>query len=383
MLFTPDFTFAQENNHIGIGETAERNPEKAQTLSERAMKKFRSGDLDNAISLYKKASKYAPEDTSVLVNLGSLYFRKTNYEKAESSYRDVLSLDPDHPYAHYYLGVSLFKQSDFTEAKKHLTEVSDHRELSSKAERWHKKIDKIGVDLPQDQKNPKNKQEDSDPIITFDEATMSNKLEDKNDTNPTVSQERNQKVSSELDSTNQWERSLYAGIALNRFRYDESGEVLSNDIDFSTSFFGLQGRLGIEINPLMSGEIRGGFSQEGNGNVVGVNSTIEVKNYISGLIIFSPFINNETYKPYLLGGVTSGTVETCVGSNCVANSGTEAAYGLGLQTKLSDNDNKKTELDSSHFYIEWGHFSSGSSSGKNYQSDFKLTGLSFGLMGKY
>src|SRR5215471_13168276 len=70
-----------------------------------------SGQLAAAEELYKKALSSFPSDPDLRFELGMVYFRQQNWEKAAENYRASLSRGP-RVKSLYYLAESYFMQSD-------------------------------------------------------------------------------------------------------------------------------------------------------------------------------------------------------------------------------------------------------------------------------
>ncbi|MDP8299895.1 MAG: tetratricopeptide repeat protein, partial [Candidatus Tantalella remota] len=56
----------------------------------------KSGDIDDAITLFKKAVKLDPSNADVYNNLGFAYYRKGEVYLAEEYFNKALEIDPDH-----------------------------------------------------------------------------------------------------------------------------------------------------------------------------------------------------------------------------------------------------------------------------------------------
>jgi tetratricopeptide (TPR) repeat protein len=76
----------------------------------------KKGELDNAISEYKKASKKLP---LAYLYMGNVYFQKNEYEKAESCYREAIKRDSSNADAYNNLAWLYFtKKENLDEAEK-------------------------------------------------------------------------------------------------------------------------------------------------------------------------------------------------------------------------------------------------------------------------
>ncbi len=98
----------------------ERNPQRAQTLSQKGRTAFEEGDRERALSLYEEALQFNPKNVQILSNLGSLHYREGNLNQAEEYYRKASKIEPNDQYAQLYLGIVLNKQGNTDEALQHL-----------------------------------------------------------------------------------------------------------------------------------------------------------------------------------------------------------------------------------------------------------------------
>jgi D-alanyl-D-alanine carboxypeptidase len=74
--------------------TAERSDQQAARLAEQARSAMERGDRDRALGLAERAVELAPRDAGYRLLLADLYLRSGRFQSAESTYRDVLSIDP-------------------------------------------------------------------------------------------------------------------------------------------------------------------------------------------------------------------------------------------------------------------------------------------------
>ena len=70
--------------------------------------------LDEAGEKLESAEKANPFDIEVLFQLGRLYFNNNQIDKAISQFNKVIILEPNHPNAHYSLGVAYIVQGEKT-----------------------------------------------------------------------------------------------------------------------------------------------------------------------------------------------------------------------------------------------------------------------------
>lgn len=74
-------------------------------------------DLDKAEANYIKAILYAPEEADAYYNLGLVYMDKKDYDKAIENFEKVLEIDIDDSNAYFSIGLSYFKQDKKDAAK--------------------------------------------------------------------------------------------------------------------------------------------------------------------------------------------------------------------------------------------------------------------------
>lgn len=83
------------------------------------------GKIDQAIDKLERIRSYNPNDVDVLYELGSLYFGKAVYDKAETTFRAVTSLVPNHANAHYGLSLVYQKTGVLDKAIEEIQKVLD------------------------------------------------------------------------------------------------------------------------------------------------------------------------------------------------------------------------------------------------------------------
>jgi Flp pilus assembly protein TadD len=84
----------------------------------------KAGQLQDAITIYREASRLAPGRADILIDLGNAYASLTNYVAAVTSYRGALQLQPTNPSILFNLGVVLDAQGNKSEAKTNLMEAA-------------------------------------------------------------------------------------------------------------------------------------------------------------------------------------------------------------------------------------------------------------------
>ncbi|RKX71254.1 hypothetical protein DRP53_02215 [candidate division WOR-3 bacterium] len=80
---------------------------------------FRSGELNESISILEKIRASEPDSLRVLAALGFLYFQKGEDEKSRDCFEAVRSKDPDHYLPYFYLPLLSIRRGNFDEALDH------------------------------------------------------------------------------------------------------------------------------------------------------------------------------------------------------------------------------------------------------------------------
>jgi tetratricopeptide (TPR) repeat protein len=71
-----------------------------------------AGDLTGAAFVGEKAAAVLPSDTAVLTNLGDVYLRQGNFDKAKAVLQRALTINPDLPDATVYLGLAQVREGN-------------------------------------------------------------------------------------------------------------------------------------------------------------------------------------------------------------------------------------------------------------------------------
>lgn len=87
---------------------------------QRAMALLASGNPDAALQLLRRLREVDPSSRSVLEATARALFDGRHYEEAAQAFASVLELAPDDDYAHYGLGLALWRQQRFVAARDHL-----------------------------------------------------------------------------------------------------------------------------------------------------------------------------------------------------------------------------------------------------------------------
>ncbi|HEY84067.1 MAG TPA: tetratricopeptide repeat protein [Chloroflexi bacterium] len=107
---TPDVDNPEQNANATTGDAVsdENSPE---ALFEMGNDYYKSGNLDEAISAYKKAVEQKADYDAAWANLGAAYYAQQNLEAAEEAYLKAIALSPDDADVVYNLGAIYLQQS--------------------------------------------------------------------------------------------------------------------------------------------------------------------------------------------------------------------------------------------------------------------------------
>lgn len=94
-----------------------------QAWSGKATAQFLSKDYFNAQESFERALELNPASYKIKYNLGSLWARLDNYEKASELYYQVLKVEPNFTFALRDLGLSLYLQNRYQEAALAFTQI--------------------------------------------------------------------------------------------------------------------------------------------------------------------------------------------------------------------------------------------------------------------
>jgi tetratricopeptide (TPR) repeat protein len=87
-------------------------------LSELGFLYMKLNQMDKAGETYEALLKLKPQDASAHLNLGIVFFNKKKFEDAETHLRKALELNSTGPTGHYYLGLTLISLKRYDEALK-------------------------------------------------------------------------------------------------------------------------------------------------------------------------------------------------------------------------------------------------------------------------
>ncbi|MDD3150098.1 MAG: tetratricopeptide repeat protein [Candidatus Gastranaerophilales bacterium] len=82
-------------------------------------------NLDAAISAYQNAFALNPNDIDIYVNLGSVFYDKSDYQNALTVYRSALEIQPDNARIHCNLAYLLWGKGDLTESIKEYEKATE------------------------------------------------------------------------------------------------------------------------------------------------------------------------------------------------------------------------------------------------------------------
>src|SRR5205085_11998118 len=95
-------------------------PENAMSLYQKAVAAAKKGDNKGAAEFYSQAIAAHPNFPIALSELGFLYMKLSQMDKAGETYETLLKIKPDDAAAHLNLGIVSFNKKKFDEAEMHL-----------------------------------------------------------------------------------------------------------------------------------------------------------------------------------------------------------------------------------------------------------------------
>ncbi len=102
---------------------AVKSPQKARPRNNLAVALVRRGNIDEAISNYRKALQIEPNYAEAHFNLATALRRQGKFDDAVYHYREMLRLNPDHRGTHNGLGAVLHEQGKIDQAVLHYAEA--------------------------------------------------------------------------------------------------------------------------------------------------------------------------------------------------------------------------------------------------------------------
>src|SRR6185437_10445257 len=91
-----------------------------QQLYAQAQEEQASGNIAAAIGKYEEILKVAPKLSAAYNNLGALYFRQHQFDKAAKVLQEGLKINPSMTTASALLGISRFQMGEYAEARRPL-----------------------------------------------------------------------------------------------------------------------------------------------------------------------------------------------------------------------------------------------------------------------
>jgi Flp pilus assembly protein TadD len=82
-----------------------------------AIQAAKSGETDQAITLFKDISAKNPKFSNAHTNLGLLYLKNKKYQDAENEFRTAIELDDSDAVAYNHLGIIMRENGKFSEAR--------------------------------------------------------------------------------------------------------------------------------------------------------------------------------------------------------------------------------------------------------------------------
>ncbi|MBX5480230.1 MAG: tetratricopeptide repeat protein [Myxococcaceae bacterium] len=84
---------------------------------------FKLGLFDRAAEIYEALVRDNPVDATLRVNLGLVYLKTNQLQRAIREFETAVDLAPDHKKAHNYLGLALAQVGNYAEAKEHFIQA--------------------------------------------------------------------------------------------------------------------------------------------------------------------------------------------------------------------------------------------------------------------
>lgn len=113
-------SFANGAEARAQAQNSSNQEEKIQELYGEARAAAARGDVPAAIAKYESLLQTAPRLAAAYNNLGALYLRQREFQKAASTLRKGLKLDPTMTSATALLGIAEYELTDYSNARKHL-----------------------------------------------------------------------------------------------------------------------------------------------------------------------------------------------------------------------------------------------------------------------
>jgi D-alanyl-D-alanine carboxypeptidase len=108
-----------------VASTSERTEQQANRLAEQARTALRGGNAAEALRLAERAVELAPRDAGYRMLLADLYLRNGRFRSAETSYSDVLQIDPGNVRAGLSVALAEIAQGRSSDALVQLEAIQD------------------------------------------------------------------------------------------------------------------------------------------------------------------------------------------------------------------------------------------------------------------
>lgn len=122
-----------------------------QKYFELGIQSVKNNKFNRSIKYFNRALEYQPKSFETLSNLGTVYFRMENYERAKHYYAEVIKVKPKDQFSHLYRGISAYHLDETDLARSHFDIVlalNSSNVYGEKAEKWMKKIRGSSLEIP-------------------------------------------------------------------------------------------------------------------------------------------------------------------------------------------------------------------------------------------
>jgi tetratricopeptide (TPR) repeat protein len=122
----------------------EKHPEDSEALLLTGDAYILKGDVDTGIGYLEQVGLGEVSDPMLCYNMGEIYFRNANSEKAAEAYGKATELDPSFHEAYYKLGLVAIGENDMETARQHLRKVIELAPDSQEATLAQQMLEQIG-----------------------------------------------------------------------------------------------------------------------------------------------------------------------------------------------------------------------------------------------
>ena len=122
----------------------EKQPEDPEALLLTGDAYILKGDVDTGIGYLEQVGLGEVSDPTLCYNMGEIYFRNANSEKAAEAYGKATELDPSFHEAYYKLGLVAIGENDMETARQHLRKVIELAPDSQEATLARQMLEQIG-----------------------------------------------------------------------------------------------------------------------------------------------------------------------------------------------------------------------------------------------